>query len=62
MFIDFEQAYYRVPLQEVWRCLREQDVPEKFVRLVKVTYGDALTQVDTRVRVTGKIKVRVWLH
>ena len=43
--IDLEKAYDRVPRQEVWRCLREQGVPEKYVRLVKDTYEDARTQV-----------------
>ena len=33
--------------QEVWRCLRERGVPEKYVRLVKDTYEDARTQVNT---------------
>ena len=47
VFIDFEKAYDRVPRQEVWRCLREQGVPERYVRLVKDTYEDARTQVTT---------------
>ena len=41
VFIDLEKVYDRVPRQEVWRCLREQVVPEKYMRLVKDTYEDA---------------------
>ena len=58
MFIDLEKAYDRVPRQEVWRCLREQGVPEKYVRLVKDTYEDARTQVKTSIGVTP----RSWLE
>ena len=50
VFIDLDKAYDRLPRQEVWRCLREQGVPEKYVRLVKYTY-----------EVMGKITVRVGL-
>ena len=60
--IDLEKAHDRVPRQEVWRCLMEQGVPEKYVRLVKDTYEDARTQVKTNVGLTGKITVRVGLH
>ena len=52
----------RVPRQDVWRCLREQGVPEKYVRLVKDTYEDTRTQVKTSIGLTGKITVRVGLH
>ena len=62
MFIDLEKVYDRVPRQEVWRCLREHGVPEKYVRLVKGTYEDARTQVKTSIGVTDKIMVRVGLH
>ena len=62
VFIDLEKAYDRVPRQEVWRCLREQSVPGKYVRLVKYTYEDARTQVNTSIGLTGKITVRVGLH
>ena len=62
MFIDLEKAYYRVPRQDVLMCLREQGVPEKYVRLVKDTYEDARTEVKTSIGLTRKITVRVGLH
>ena len=63
VFIDpLEKAYDRVPRQEVWRCLREQGIPENYVRLVKDTYEDARTQVKTSIGLTDKIKVRVGLR
>ena len=62
VFIDLAKAYDMVPRQEVWRCLREQGVPEKYVRLVKDTYEDARTQVKTSIGLTGKNTVRVGLH
>ena len=62
VFIDLEKAYDRVPRQEVGMCLREQGVPEKYVRLLKDTYEDARTQVKTSIGLTGKITVRVRLH
>ena len=62
VFIYLEKAYDRVPRQEVGRCLREQSVPEKYVRPLKDTYEDARTQIKTSIGLTGKITVRVGLH
>ena len=62
VFIDPEKTYDRVPRLDVWRCLSEQGVPEKYVRLVKDTNEDARTQVKTSIGLTGKITVRVGLH
>ena len=41
-------------LFKYFRCLREQGVPEKCVRLVKNTYDDARSQVKTSIGVTGR--------
>ena len=62
VFIDLEKAPDRIPEQEVCRCLNEQDVPEKYVRLVEDMYEDERTQVETSIGATGNITVRVGLH
>ena len=57
VFVDLEKTYDRVPRQDVWRCLREQGVPEKYVRLVKDTYEDARTQVKTSIGLTARSRL-----
>ena len=34
-FIDIEKAYDRVPREEIWRCTRERNVPENYVKLIQ---------------------------
>ncbi|XP_064106763.1 uncharacterized protein LOC135215739 [Macrobrachium nipponense] len=62
LFIDLEKACDRVPRQEVWRCLREKRVSEKYVRVMKDMYAEATTQVSSTVGTTAKFKVKVGLH
>ena len=62
VFIDLEKAYDRVPRQEVWRCLREKGVSEKYVRIMKDMYAEATTEVRSPVGTTKKFKVKVGLH
>ena len=49
VFIDLEKAYDRVPRQEVWRCMREKGVPEKYVTIVQDMYEGARTRVKSSV-------------
>ena len=62
VFIDLEKAYDRVPRQEVWRCVMEKGVSEKYVRIVQDMYEGARTRVNSSVGLTGTIPVGVWLH
>ena len=62
VFIDMEKAYDRVPRQEVWRCMREKGVPEKYVMIVQDMYEGARTRVKSSVGLTDKIPVGVGLH
>ena len=45
VFIDLEKAYDTVPRQEVWRCMRENGVPEKCVMIMQDMYEGARTRV-----------------
>lgn len=62
VFIDLEKAYDRVPRQEVWRCMREKGVPQKYVRIVQDMYDRAETRVRSSVGLTGRFPVNVGLH
>ena len=46
VFVDLEKAYDRVPWQEIWRLIREECVPEKYVRTVTDTQ-ETRTQVGS---------------
>ena len=35
VYIGPDETYVWIPRREVWMCLREQGVPERYVRLVK---------------------------
>ena len=62
VFIDIEKAYDRVPRQEVWRCMREKGVPEKYAMIVQDIYEGAKTRVKSSVGLTDMIPVGVELH
>ena len=62
VFIDLEKAYDRVPRQEVWRCLREKGVPEKYVRIIQDMYERAEANIKTSVGLTKSFPVNVGLH
>ena len=62
VFIDLEKAYDRVPRQEVWRCLREKMVPEKYIRLIQEMYRNVEATVRSCVGETESLHVKVGLH
>ena len=62
VFIDLEKAYDRVPRREVWRCMREKGVSEKYVMIVQDMYEGARTRVKSSVGITDMIPVGVGLH
>ena len=61
-FIDIEKAYDRVPREEIWRCMRERNVPEKYVKLIQDMYRGCKTKVRSPVCESDSFNVDVGLH
>ena len=61
-FIDLEKAYDRVPREEIWRCMRERNVPEKYVKLIQDMYRGCQTKVRSAAGESGSFNVDVGLH
>ena len=57
VFVYLEKAYDRVPRQEVWRYMRENGVPDKYVMIVQDTYEGARTRVKSSIGITDMIPV-----
>ena len=61
-FIDIEKAYDRVPREEIWRCMRERNVPEKYVKLIQDMYRGCKTKVRSAAGESDSFNVDVGLH
>ena len=60
-FIDIEKAYDRVPRDEIWRCTRERNVPETYVKLIQDMYRGCQTKVRSAAGESG-FNLDVGLH
>ncbi|KAK3555041.1 hypothetical protein QTP86_005805 [Hemibagrus guttatus] len=60
--MNLEKAYYRVPREELWYCMRKSGVAEKYVRVVQDMYERSRTVVRCAVGQTEEFKVEVGLH
>ncbi|XP_068208703.1 uncharacterized protein [Palaemon carinicauda] len=56
------QAYDRVPRQDLWRCMREKGVPEKYVRITRDMYERTEANVMTNIGLTESFPVNVGLY
>ena len=61
-FIDIEKAYDRVPREEIWRCMRERNVPETYVKLITDMYRGCKTKVRSAAGESNRFNVDVGLH
>ena len=61
MFFDLEKSYDKVPRDEVWYCMRNSVLGEKYVRILQDVYDDSTTEVRCAVGVTEGFEVKVGL-
>ena len=61
-FIDLKKTYDRIPREEIWRCSRERNVPEKYIRLVQYMYRGCKTVVRSTAGESNSFGVEVGLH
>ena len=62
VFIDLEKAYDTVPREELYWCMRDKGVPEKYIRLVNGMYHQCETVVRCASRTSEPFAVEVGLH
>ena len=61
-FRDIEKAYDRVPREGIWRCMKERNVPDKYVKLIQEMYRGCQTKVRSAAGESGSFDVDVGLH
>ena len=61
-FIDIEKAYDGVPREDIWRCTRERNVPETYVKLIQDMYRGCKTKVRSAAGESDSFNVDVGLH
>ena len=62
VFIDVEKVYDRVPRQELWHCMRQAGVTEKYISVVQNMYTGCETVVRCAAGLTEPFNVKVGLH
>ena len=62
IFIDLEKAYDSVPRKELYWCMREKGVLDKYIRLVKDMYHQCETVVRCAVGTSEPFALEVGLH
>jgi len=62
IFVDLEKAYDTIPREFIWYSLREKNVPENLIALIKDTYRGAITKVRSKQGISRSFEIRQGLH
>ena len=62
IFVDYKQAYDSVHRPSLWKILKSFDVPEKIIRLIKMTYDGSRGRVRIGGELTDEFDVRTGLR
>ena len=62
VFIDLEKPYDRLSSEELYWCMRDKGVPERYIRLVKDMYHQCETAVRCAAGTSEPFAVEVGLH
>lgn len=61
-FLDLEKAFDRVPHEVIWWALRKHQVPEEYIRWIKMIYRGATSSVRSSVGTSKDFPIRVGVH
>ena len=61
-FLDLEKAFDRVPHHLIWWALRKHDVPEEYVRWIRIIYKGATSHVRTAAGRSDDFQINVGVH
>ena len=62
IFVDLGKAYDTIPREFIWYGLREKNIPEKLIALIKDTYCGETTKVRSKQGVSRRFEIRQGLH
>ncbi|VDL78169.1 unnamed protein product [Nippostrongylus brasiliensis] len=61
-FLDLKKAYDRLPREVLWRSLREREVSEHLIQIIRDMYSGSRATIRTPQGFTKKVDIAVAVH